>query len=413
MGGRRVGIRFAGLAAAGLLFADCFAIKAQTPLAGAGPGGGVRMLPTDWSVLETQDQRTDLPCSVDPVKPSVGFDLRFHSGYEVTVPLKELAGEENQLTMLFRVTPDGRKERPFYFAQHVHVPSIAADASGDAHLEGLFDLGEGRYHVDWLMRDRAERVCSSYWDLEAELAAKDKPLSVILPPGAVVAADNEEFREEAPVERVHDQPPLRVKVLVNFAPQSEHSAAFPPDDVTALVAILRGIGREPRIGRFSVVAFNLQEQRVLYDQPYAERIDFPSLGRAFRTLRLGIVDLKRLENKNGETEFLANLIQQIVGKDDHPDALIFAGPKALVDENVPRDTLKGVGEVEYPVFYLNYNLHPQEVPWRDAIGRAVKFFRGYEFTITRPRDLGAATADMVAKSVKFRDTRKAASLASH
>jgi hypothetical protein len=130
-------------------------------------------------------------------------------------------------------------------------------------------------------------------------------------------------------------------------------------------------------------------------------------------LKLGTVDLKRLENKNGETDFLSDLIQQVVGKDDHPDALIFAGPKALVDENVPRDTLKGVGEVEYPVFYLNYNLHPQDVPWRDAIGRAVKFFRGYEFTITRPRDLGAAMADMVAKIVKSRDVRNAASLASH
>jgi len=48
--------------------------------------------------------------------------------------------------------------------------------------------------------------------------------------------------------------------------------------VEALVAILRGIDREPRIGRLSVVAFSLQEQRVLYERPDAERIDFPSLG---------------------------------------------------------------------------------------------------------------------------------------
>ena len=132
-----------------------------------------------------------------------------------------------------------------------------------------------------------------------------------------------------------------------------------------------------------------------------------------RTLKLGTIDLKRLENKNGETDFLSNLIQQVVGKDDHPDALVFAGPKALVEENVSRDTLKGAGEVEYPVFYLNFNLHPQDVPWRDAIGRAVKYFRGYEFTITRPRDLRAAMADMVARIVKFHEVRKDASLASH
>ncbi len=406
-------VRIAAWAGACLLFANCLSMKGQTPLAGMGPEGGVRMLPTDWSILETPDPRNDLPCSVDPLKPAVGFDLRFHSGYEVTVPLKELSGDENQLTMIFRVTPEGRKERPFYFAQRVHVPSIADQAAGDAHLEGAFDLGEGKYHVDWLMRDRTERVCSSYWDLEAELAPKDRPLSLILAPGAVAQAEPEEFKAEPPVARSHEEPPLNVKVLVNFAPQHEHSIAFSGEEMSALVSILRSIDREPRIGRFSLIAFNLQEQRVLYSQEYAKEIDFPALGQALRTLKLGTVDLKRLENKNGETDFLANLIQQVVGKDDHPDALVFAGPKALVDDSVPRDTLKGVGEVEYPVFYLNYNLHPQDVPWRDAIGRAVRFFRGYEFTITRPRDLGAAMEDMVARIVKYREVRKAASLASH
>ena len=412
MGGTRVDVRLAGCAI-GLLLVNCLILKAQTALPGEGPGGAARMLPTDWSVLETQEPRTDLPCSVDPVKPAVGFDLRFHSGYEVSVPLKELAGEENQLTMIFRVTPEGRKDRRFYFSQRVHVPPISEDAPGSAYLEGLFDLGEGRYHVDWLMRDRSDRVCSSYWDLDAELAAKDKPLNVILAPGTADAAETEEFKEEPPVSRVLGQPPLKVKVLVNFAPQHEHSIAFPPEEIATLVSILRGIDREPLIGRFSLVVFNLQEQRVLYSQSDGQGIDFPSLGKALQTLKLGTVDLKRLENKNGETDFLSNLIQQVVGKDDHPDALVFAGPKALVEENVPRDTLKGVGEVEYPVFYLNFNLHPQDVPWRDAIGRAVKYFRGYEFTITKPRDLGAAMSDMVARIVKFHEVRKAASLASH
>jgi hypothetical protein len=183
-------------------------------------------------------------------------------------------------------------------------------------------------------------------------------------------------------------------------------------DTAALVSILRGISREPRIGKFSVIAFNMQEQRILYRQENGNRIDFPALGEALRTMRLGTVDLKRLSNKNGETEFLASLIQQELGGEDHPDALIFAGPKALLDENVSRDSLKEVGEVEYPVFYMNYNLQPQNMPWRDAIGRAVKFFRGYEFTISKPRDLWAAMTDMVSRIVKFKNTRRTAGLAS-
>ncbi len=400
------------LSVSGLLLATPYLATAQIPLLGSSPGGAVRLLPTDWSVLETQEVRKDLPCTVDPVRPEVGFDMRFHAGYNVSVPLKDLAGSENLLTILFRVTAEGHGDTPSYFVQRIKVPEIEPDSSGAAYLTGAFDLGEGRYHVDWMMRDRSERVCSFYWDSEASLAAKDKPVAITLPPGSVEASETEAFKDEPPVERTQDESPLNVKILVNFAPTNADGATLQPLDTLALVSILRTIAREPRIGRFSVVAFNLQEQKVLYKQGNADRIDFPALGEALKALKLGTVDLKRLGQKNGETDFLTNLIQQEVGSSDHPDALIFAGPKALLEENVPRDSLKELGGLEYPVFYMNYTAEPQSTPWRDAIGRAVKFFRGYEFTISRPRDLWAAMSDMVAKIVKFRSTRRTAAVAS-
>jgi len=48
-------------------------------------------------------------------------------------------------------------------------------------LVGSFDIGEGKYHVDWLMRDRAERVCSHSWDTDATLPVKDKQMRSISP----------------------------------------------------------------------------------------------------------------------------------------------------------------------------------------------------------------------------------------
>ncbi len=64
--------------------------------------------------LRRGEPRQDLPCSVISIKPVLGFDLRFHSGYEVSVPLKELAGSENMLTILFRVsTIDADHGSPF------------------------------------------------------------------------------------------------------------------------------------------------------------------------------------------------------------------------------------------------------------------------------------------------------------
>jgi hypothetical protein len=334
----------------------------------------------------------------------LGFDLRFHAGYDVNVPLKDISGAENKLTILFRVTPSDHKNDPVYFVQHIRVPSIADDARGDAILGGAFDLGEGNYHVDWLMRDRAERVCSFYWDSEALLPPKDKQIALEMAPGAVRRSQNEQFTEDPPVARAASTgPPLNIKVLVNFAPQNFDSAALQPMDTVALVSILRRISREPQFGKFSLVAFNIQEQRVLYRQSSSERIDFPALGQALQSIKLGTVDLKRLAQKHGDTDFLTDLIKQEMGSEDHPDALVFAGPKIMLDAGVPQETLTPIAtDVDYPVFYMNYNLNPQQVPWKDSIGRAVKVFRGTEYTISRPRDLWFSFSEMVSRIVKSR-----------
>jgi hypothetical protein len=371
----------------------------------------VRIFNTDAAVLESQDVRKDLPCTVTPVKATVGFDLKFHAGYDVYVPLRELAGSENMLTMLFRVTSDNHKDDPVYFTQKYNVPSIEENAKGDAYLQGAFDVGEGKYHVDWLMRDRSERVCSFFWDVDAALPAKDGQLVLEVTPGNVQAADKEPFREEPPVARSEHDAPLNVKVMVNFAPQNSASATLQPLDINALVSILRSINREPRIAKFSIVAFNMQEQRVIYRQENSSRIDFPALGDALNSLNLGVVDLKRLSQKNGETEFLANLITDEMKKGE-PDAVIFASPKVMLDANVPTDSLKQVGEVDYPVFYMNYNLNPQANPWRDAIGSAVKRLKGFEYTITRPRDLGSAWSEIISRIVKFKLGRQSSNASS-
>ena len=115
----------------------------------------------------------------------MGFDLRFHAGYDITVPLREIAGNGDLLTIVFKVTPDAAKDSPIYFSQRYNVPDIEADARGDAYLGGGFDVGEGTYHVSWMMRDRMERVCSSNWNFTAELPAKDQTIKLAIGGNAV------------------------------------------------------------------------------------------------------------------------------------------------------------------------------------------------------------------------------------
>jgi hypothetical protein len=375
----------------------------QTLMPASGPGGMVRLFTSDAAILEAQEIRKDIPCTATPVKPALGFDLKFHAGYDVSIPLKDLAGSDNQLTMVFRVSAENHPDEPVYFSQHFPVPAIDSDAGGNTLLTGMFDLGEGKYHVDWLMRDRAERICSSNWDVEASLPSRDKQIALDIAANAVQPADTEPFKQEPPVSRAQGEGPLNVKVMVNFAPQDSFSSTLQPIDTAALVSILRNIAREPRINKFSIVAFNMQEQRVIYRQEAASQIDFPALGKALRSLNLGTVDLKRLTQKHGDTEFLTNFItQEIKDEPEHPDAVIIAGPKVMLDNAVPQDALKQIGDnVKYPVFYMNYNLNPQTNPWRDAIGNAVvRYLKGAEYTISRPRDLFFAWSEIIGRIVK-------------
>ena len=77
---------------------------------------------------------------------------------------------------------------------------------GDANLDGQIELGEGTYHVDWLMRDRGEHVCSFYWDMDASLASKDKQMELAIAANHVDGPQFEQFKEEPPVAR--SNPPL-------------------------------------------------------------------------------------------------------------------------------------------------------------------------------------------------------------
>jgi hypothetical protein len=352
-------------------------------------------MPSDLTILEAGEERKDLPCTVTQHKPELGFDLRFHGGYDVTMPLRELAGDGEVLTILFRVFAQDNPAHSAFFVQHYRVPAINDDAKGDAVLEGVIDLGEGKYHVQWLMRDRQERICSSEWDLEAALPPKDKPIQLFIGANQVAETLAEPFVNDGPPSARDHADNVDLKLLVNFAPQNALSPALQRSDTDALVSILKSIQRDPHVTRVSLVAFNMEESRVVYRQETADQIDFPALGKALKTMKLGTVNVARLGDSHGQTQFLEELIEKEMGAGAHPDAVIFAGPKAMLDADVPQDELRRIGDIECPVFYMNYNLNPQAVPWKDSISHAIRAFKGTEYTISRPRDLWLSTTEMM------------------
>lgn len=227
----------------------------------------------------------------------------------------------------------------------------------------------------------------------------------MLAPGTVQPSVDEQFQPEPPVIRSQDGLRLSVKVLMNFAPGRPDAPQLDPSDQVALISILRNISRSPQIRKFSLVAFNIDEQKILYRQDAADQIDFPELGRAVKqNLTLGTVNLNQLQQKHPDTEFLEQLVKKETAG-ANVDGLIFVGPKTMLNRDVPDEDLKQIGEVDYPVFYMNYTPDPQAIPWKDSISRMVKFFKGREYTISGPKDLWYAVTEVVPRIAKFKQAR--------
>ena len=125
----------------------------------------------------------------------------------------------NSSVLFFVLMQQDDQAHAAYFVQHFRVPVVADEAKGDAVLQGIIDVGPGKYHVDWLMRDRTERVCSSSWDVEAALPPKDRPMPLFIYPNQITETTPESFINEPPGRNSHGSPGLKVKLLVNFAPQ--------------------------------------------------------------------------------------------------------------------------------------------------------------------------------------------------
>lgn len=386
-------VRAAGLGLVILLSVPGFA---QTLLRPSRLSGSIQILNSDRAVLASGVRRDDLPCDLEPLGPHLGFDLQFQAGYRIRIPLSTLAGEQNHLRILLRIIPlDGSKDA-HYFVDRYSVPSVDPGASGSAVLGGQYSLGPGRYEVNWLMRDGQERVCSHNWEIETPTYDSVEKLSYSRPAFSVGPRESEIFLEEPPVLRAAVQKLLHVKLMVNFTPTDPRDYELPPYDLKSIVSMLRAIAREPQIGRFSIVAFNLQEERVIFEQHDVPRIDFPRLGDAVENIEGGLVDVSQLQDENSGPRFLAELLSKHLGpQEPEPDAVVFLGPKVHIDNRVPKEMVEPLDPMSAPIFHLVYDRNPRTHPWRDAIGRVLKIHKALEYSITLPKDLGKAMTDMM------------------
>lgn len=356
------------------------AVFSQTEIQPATPGGKVLLYPSDLAVLETSEPRQDLPCVVRPIEPVLGFDLRFHTGYRFRIPLKDLAGAGGTGHVIVRVIPRGADE-PVYLSDHFAIPPGVEGARGEVVREAGFQLGEGRYRVDWLLRDTGGRVCSAHWEVTAK-NHRDAPAAA-LPANTVRAEAADLFEEEPPVNR--NGAPISVKVLLNVsAPPGTRSA----ERVAVLVSMLRVIGRDPRISRLSLVAFDVPSRRVLFRQGSSSRIDFPGLGSALRERPSMLVDYRQLQQKDGDSLFFRSMLEREIGDSERPDAIVFLGPGLAFSRRME----KLGADPACPIFFVEVNAGMEAEP---SPGFA-KSIGGRVYRVYRPVDWAAAWQGIMA-----------------
>jgi hypothetical protein len=354
----------------------------------------------DLAALASREPLAELPCEVTSDKPGLGFDLRFHSDYRVTLPIKVLANAGGWLQVAMRVKPTQENERPTYLTHRYAIPGVPPGNKGEVMLAGGFDLGPGRYRVDWIMRDARERVCSSHWDLVARTGLGKLDLPLTLGPNQIVDAERNASADGPQVKRDLAQA-LQVKILLNLSPAKPQESIVRPEDAAVLFSILDSITSQPDISLSTLVAFNLRAQKIVYRRENADQIDFEALKKVIQSPTAGTIDISLLRDPQSETHFVTRLLtDQLGAQTDSPDAIIIVGPKVTLDRKVPLESLKAKGSAMCPVFYLNYTSNPYE-PWPDTIGSALKAYRGaLAYNIVLPRDMGIAMRDVLSRIVK-------------
>ena len=158
--------------------------------------------------------KTPLIGQVHSIKPHLNFGFRFQAGYYASLPYRQFAGVRQRLGVALRITPKDSGE-PVYLIQPVSLPPrIPEDTKEKLQIEGGFQVGEGRYTVEWALFDESGRCLRKHWEIEAKSPGRHVKLAQ--PAGKVSALVMDQREVLKP--RDASIRPLRATVLLHVAP---------------------------------------------------------------------------------------------------------------------------------------------------------------------------------------------------
>ena len=299
-----------------------------------------------------------LSCEVQLVKPFLDFAFRFESGYILRCPLRQFEGKASSLLTFARITPQGGSATTL--GDSFAIPSLPLSVgreinwkhfSDQAELSGVFAIGEGTYRVDLTVRDDRMRVFRKSWSTRASAHGREKHATMSIPPNSAASAIIWPVQFNGNVAAEGNR--FRLTVLLDAAPIQPSALKLRAWDRAFLLQSLASLLRDTSSASVRLIAFNLDQRQEIFRQNEFRHSDLPNLATALRSLELGTVSYRTLQDQQGWSALLAKLVNDEQTADQPSDAVIFLGPRIRVDQKVPREMLK-LERTTPRFFYFEY-----------------------------------------------------------
>ncbi|HEX4593250.1 MAG TPA: hypothetical protein VH157_03195 [Bryobacteraceae bacterium] len=330
-------------------------------------------------------------CEVIPVPARLSFSFRFQTGYVVRMPLKQYAGPGHHWNILVRVVPEGGAA-PFYLGSYTRLRN-APKTNAQGEFGGAYQVGEGRYAVDWMLADDMNRTCRKSWKVEAKLDHRERGLKLGMTAGTVGPIT---FRRWSPKsEEGDDRAISRLTVLLHAAPLYPRSTRFRMQDRLLLVGSLAALLEALPARSVRVVVFNLDQQKELFRQDDLTPDSFDQVAQSTSNLQLQVVDYRVLQNRRGHVGLLSDMINQELAAAQPSDKVIFLGPTSRFYDKIPETAFAQPSAPAPQFFYFEYKPYwGREADFPDSVAMAIRKVKGKTMLIHTPDEFARAIRDV-------------------
>ena len=290
-----------------------------------------------------------------------------------------------------RITPAGGAE-PFYLGSYTRLRNVPkTNAQGE--FGGVYQVGEGRYAVDWMLADDLNRVCRKSWKVEAKLAANERGLKLGMTANTAGPITFRRWSQPSDDSDVH--PIGRLTVLLHAAPLYPRSTRFRAQDRVLLVSSLASLLEALPARSVRVVVFNLDQQKELFRQDDLTPDSFDQVAQSTSNLQLQVVDYRVLQNRRGHISLLADLIKQELEASQPSDEVIFLGPTSRFYDKVPDVSLDQHQASAPQFFYFQYKPYwGREADFPDSVAMAIRKVKGKTMLIHSPDEFARAIKEV-------------------